>query len=453
MLHLVLHMDINETILIGDEAGGDTYEQCIQKILAKSAFVQCPTDNTDTFTGSSSSTSIQLQHTKTTLSQKQRRATSKVIPTHWWDGSSIKREKLPSSKHKQTSSSVSSPSSTSSTSSTLPSLTTINSLVLPVPLWTQWEWPPNHSCPYYRTKNKKLSHTFTHHDGSIYHPLYQSLYHTLHPYRWYSTFPTGAESNDTNNSEMTMTAMNNAITANNTDIDKTMLTLAQMLPSFFDTLIQLNEWCTSSSSSLSTSIAHITIVLRTFGTDLYHVMDAITQLFLEGQHPEYIQVQQQGLRSVNIPSPPHRIVHGQWIRSNENGKTTTSAASAAASSESSKPDSNYEYQLVDDDGNIIASGDDNVVEWIHTLHLQSKDHSTGSDTKITICGIQDDYEHWSKHYCVPWAGKPIWKFVPSSPTNSANLPNQNEESSEIHYHHVLFDDNMYVFCPFILLFI
>ena len=40
MTHLLLHFDLNETILLGDDAGGDTYEQCIHKIIAKSAFVQ-----------------------------------------------------------------------------------------------------------------------------------------------------------------------------------------------------------------------------------------------------------------------------------------------------------------------------------------------------------------------------------------------------------------------------
>ena len=36
--HLVLHFDVNETIMIGDPAGGDTYDDSLNKILAKSAF-------------------------------------------------------------------------------------------------------------------------------------------------------------------------------------------------------------------------------------------------------------------------------------------------------------------------------------------------------------------------------------------------------------------------------
>jgi hypothetical protein len=37
---LVLHFDVNETIVIEDIAGGDTYEDCLNKILAKNAFVR-----------------------------------------------------------------------------------------------------------------------------------------------------------------------------------------------------------------------------------------------------------------------------------------------------------------------------------------------------------------------------------------------------------------------------
>jgi len=39
MPHLFLHFDVNETILVGDVAGGDTPEDCLNKIIAKSAFV------------------------------------------------------------------------------------------------------------------------------------------------------------------------------------------------------------------------------------------------------------------------------------------------------------------------------------------------------------------------------------------------------------------------------
>ena len=37
---LVLHFDVNETIMVGDPAGGDTFEDCLNKMIAKNAFVR-----------------------------------------------------------------------------------------------------------------------------------------------------------------------------------------------------------------------------------------------------------------------------------------------------------------------------------------------------------------------------------------------------------------------------
>jgi len=38
--HLVIHFDVNETIMIGDPAGGDTYDDCCHKVIAKVAYVK-----------------------------------------------------------------------------------------------------------------------------------------------------------------------------------------------------------------------------------------------------------------------------------------------------------------------------------------------------------------------------------------------------------------------------
>ena len=73
--HLVLHFDINETILIGDEAGGDTREDCLNKMLAKSAFVRVP---------ESSSTAAAAIHNKHELGT--------CVPTHWWNGTPIRED-------------------------------------------------------------------------------------------------------------------------------------------------------------------------------------------------------------------------------------------------------------------------------------------------------------------------------------------------------------------------
>ena len=55
--HLVLHFDVNETIMVGDPAGGDTFEDCLNKIICKNAYVRTPEAG--------------------------------KLPTHWYDGTRI----------------------------------------------------------------------------------------------------------------------------------------------------------------------------------------------------------------------------------------------------------------------------------------------------------------------------------------------------------------------------
>jgi hypothetical protein len=111
---LVLHFDINETILLGDDAGGDTRQDSIEKMIAKSAFVRM-TDTGDRDNDVSASWDY----------------TQGMEPTHWWDGQKIGHEE------------------------TIP------------PLYTGWDWPVN-CCPYYRTAYKKYSKSFvTAHDGQV----------------------------------------------------------------------------------------------------------------------------------------------------------------------------------------------------------------------------------------------------------------------------------------------
>ncbi len=109
---LILHFDINETILLGDDAGGDSRHDSLQKMIAKSAFCQLP----------SSSTAWE--------------DTLQATPTHWWDGQPFGQE------------------------TSIP------------PLYTGWEWPPG-CCPYYRTSYKERSKGFVdhNHDGHIYKPV------------------------------------------------------------------------------------------------------------------------------------------------------------------------------------------------------------------------------------------------------------------------------------------
>jgi hypothetical protein len=54
-IRLIVHFDINETIWLGDQAGGDSFHDSVQKVIAKSAFCQMKT---------STSTSSRFYHNK-----------------------------------------------------------------------------------------------------------------------------------------------------------------------------------------------------------------------------------------------------------------------------------------------------------------------------------------------------------------------------------------------------
>ena len=120
---LILHVDINETIVIGDEAGGDTREESLNKILAKSAFVRIP------------------EHVDIASLDD----TSSLIPTHWWDGTEIDGN----SKGTET-----------------------------PPLYTGWQWPEG-CMPYYRTAFKKRSKDFVSGHGRPFRSLYDEMERTL----------------------------------------------------------------------------------------------------------------------------------------------------------------------------------------------------------------------------------------------------------------------------------
>ena len=47
---LILHFDVNETIMVGDPAGGDTFEDCLNKMICKSAFVRAKAPGADPLT-------------------------------------------------------------------------------------------------------------------------------------------------------------------------------------------------------------------------------------------------------------------------------------------------------------------------------------------------------------------------------------------------------------------
>jgi len=356
--HLVLHFDINETLLVGDEAGGDTREDCLNKILAKSSFVQLPKNDNDDKSKNhyqNGNGLTLLQHTKT------------MIPTHWWDGSPIQS------------------SLSSSLSSSSPP---------PPPLYTGWKWPSN-TCPYYRTAYKKKAKTFTDSQqgghGHIYKPLYDEINHRLT-----LSFPPKSDNND--------------------DIPTTTTSdhhyhhhpvLSHIIPSFFHTL-----------QTLQRQNIQYTLLLRTFGTDLPVILEAISD-FAMGKHPHY-----PNFREPKLVVKKEDVFCGKWTYNNDNDDNNN--------------DNNFIYKLYpyqkhkieeeDDDDKKdkfipIASGDEDILNLI--------------ESKST-CGIMDDYPHWNKNGNAPWAGKPLWIREKSVYTKN----NHNHIKNNPYKHHIFFDDNI-----------
>lgn len=285
---LILHLDINETILIGDEAGGDTREESLNKILAKSAFVKLPPTFDD---------------------NDNKEDTSHVVPTHWWDGTEIGNENSEDDIDKAP------------------------------PLYSGWVWPPK-CVPYYRTAYKSRAKTFVEHHGRPYKSLYDKMESIL-----------------------------------SLEDDELPSVVAHMLPSIFHTLAEL-----------SSRGEPFRLVLRSFGSDIEQVAEAISE-FAQGKHPDYPD-----FRNEALIATPDDLVVGRW---------STTAGEIGGPS----------FSLYDKTGAMVASGDDEVLDWIQ---------------QRTISGIQDDYLYWSKHHCCPGAGKPVW-----APSRGRNQ------------HHVLFDDNIH----------
>ena len=378
---LVLHYDINETILIGDEAGGDTLEESLNKIIAKIAFVQIPSDFPSD------------------------KPTQDIVPTHWWDGTPLsstastldaqedQEDQLPESSDRQ--SSDSSSCTGTRTRATTPHIP---------PLYTGWNWPKG-TCPYYRTSYKRKAKIFTepHGDGTIYRPLYELL-------------------------KQKISILSSSSSSNSCDITSLFSShkphpFFGMVPSFFSTLVKLQE-----------EKREYTLCLRTMGSDLDDIVSALND-FANGKHPLFPNFQE-----------PKLILHkdeiykGRWRKVNDNctptrtpTRTCTSNSINSASSESNIENCDSYESFVfdlfpskcenpDDDGKLtdpIASGDDAVLNVIETS---------------SVCGIQDDYNHWNNYKYAPWAGKPLW-------INS--LHNNINKQQNRYTYHVFFDDNIH----------
>ena len=331
--HLILHFDINETILVGDEAGGDSVHECLNKIIAKSAFCMVPT-TTPCSTSTENTESAQLNFS---ISE-----TKKMKPSHWWDGTPLPNDKDNDDTTNET----------------------------PPPLFTEWIWPPS-TVPYYRTAYKRNAKCFTSHPHGR---CYQSLYHQLERALELPKSVQGSK--------------------DEVGCDHP---FHRMIPSFFHTLVELQKRKWS-----------YTLVLRTFGSDLQDVVQAI-QDFARGKHPLFPDFRDSTLAEWDTT----KLYRGRW-RMPQNGMKESSGNPV-------DQDFDAVYDLYpshshNDQNNPIATGDREVLSIIENCK---------------VCGIQDDYAHWDKNNNAPWAGKPVW------------IRKKNKQNASSFCHQIFFDDNIH----------
>lgn len=287
---LVLHFDVNETILVGDPAGGDTFEHSLNKVICKNAFVR-PRD------------------LSTHPAQEGERWTDYM----WIDNTPLDPSFRGDVPHP--------------------------------PVHTGWEWPEG--CrPFYRVKHLKAEFarefTLPHSPGSIYKPLYDRL-----------------------KQELCVQEGQDVHECLSHDQEHHFL-----IPAFFHTLKRLSD-----------EERDFALVMRTFGTDLPHVANALNA-WADGHHTI------PGVPKLAIS--PDRIFKGNY---DSQGTFTLSKESPAP--------------------------EDTPFSEAESLHLM--------ENQFQSMGVQDHYEWWADHHYDPGTGKPLWLTL----------------GEEHLCHHIFFDDNIH----------
>ena len=340
---LVLHFDVNETLLISDAAGGDTHAESLNKIIAKSAFCRIPLD-------------------------QQHLPLREVVPEQWMDGSPIVNDG---------------------------DLNDVVGESCWQNLHTDWEWPTG-CCPYYKTSFKKHAKMFTEHPhGRSFKPIRDAIKEKMRVF--------GSSKGDRLLQE---SYVDRRISHDGTD--------HYILPAFFECLYQLL------SGDNSKYIQRIRIVIRTFGSDLSEIKDAINA-FAEGRHPYYPDFQCPELVLLD-----KCLFRGRWV----NNSCGDISLVDYQLNEWTSGDTDYDTPVEKLTGRLVAKGDKAVTELIEGkddagFQISSSIEMNEENCSI-ICGIQDDYNHWFKNHYAPSAGKPVWIRV--------------QESGA---HHVFFDDNIH----------
>jgi hypothetical protein len=345
MPHLFLHFDINETILIGDIAGGDTLEDCLNKIIAKSAFVTKDSDGND------------------------KRDEESFVPTHWWNGDPLTPSTLSMESSFHCEDIIDNNLSVDYFIPPPSSLTTIHPL--PPPLYTGWNWPTN-TCPYYRTIYKANAKQFTNNNmhGAIYRPVYNLLC---------SRLLGGVEQTNKKKEKKKEKKKDEQ------EEEDREMSFDDFVPAFFHTLVHYFpsemtyatttnsiDQCTSSSSSFLPPPIKTTLVLRTFGSDRSRVAKCVTD-FANGKHPSY-----PSYRNRQLVMHEEDLLQGRWV------KTTNDAEKEGESI----------YELYNPQCTTKQyTGDDAILDYLQTK---------------SIVFIRDDYDYWRDNNYAPWSGKPIW---------------------------------------------
>ena len=327
---LVLHFDVNETLLVADAAGGDTHEDSLNKIIAKSAFCKIPPEQID-------------------LSLKD------VQPEYWMDGSVIALDE----KEKDRAQSINCWDN----------------------IYTEWDWPDG-CCPYYKTSYKKYAKKFTEHPhGQKFKPIKDEIRSSL-------------RLDSEHLATQSMSDVDKRISHDNVH--------HYILPAFFECLYQL--------LSLSECSDQIRIVIRTFGSDLSEVTEAINA-FAEGKHPFYPD-----FHCPKLKLSDEFLFRGRWK------KLGNSSDIIYQLNTWTEKDTDYDTRVEDFVGEVTAIGDEKV---LNLIEGRTKSSITETEESLSIaCGIQDDYNFWSSNNYAPYAGKPVW-------IRSSNV------------HHIFFDDNIH----------
>lgn len=358
---LVLHFDVNETLLLDDPAGGDTPEDCLNKIIAKSAFCRIPA-------------SAQLDKNV---------PLSSVVPTQWLDGSPILGSPEGNTKN-VAGIRESEDQSRMSTNNKCPGL------------HTDWEWPEG-ACPYYKTAYKKFAKTFTEHHGSGYRQIAEQIKQNL-------TLGEVVDGSREVDERISHDGVNHF-----------------MLPAFFHCMHKVLT---------EEPRRKVRLVIRTFGSDLSNVANAITA-FAEGNHPLYPD-----FRCPELVLKDENLYRGRWVPSQSVGvEDEESSPNGIVDDLQSvglshvyhlykwnKDDTDYDTPVERMLGTCVARGDSEVLQVIEGANKSFDENGIAP----IVCGIQDDYNFWASRDYAPHAGKPVWV-----------------QKGRAGVHHIFFDDNIH----------